>query len=372
MDGTLEVTSEPGLGSSFSLRLTLARVPGELTGCPEFESRAELVYVRAPAPALAEHIGAWLSRFGLQARVISDACSVTHSPLLVDMLASDTQNDWPGPRIFATPGGRNPPQPGAEGWDVDANSVRAIAWAVSFALQGIITPASASQPGQNQELQLRVLVAEDNPINREIIKEQLEALGCSVVVASNGEQALALWMPGLFDLVLTDVNMPVLNGYELAAALRIRDAELPIIAITANAMLEEGKRCTAAGMNSWLVKPLSLHTLRAELLKHCKGAPIKPVVETDALVASGVDQFLLSPRMRELFFKTMYEDVHMTRVALDSGNGGTLAHQLHSMGGALSSVQSYALADTCSELELKLSERGVTPQLTQDESPRVF
>ena len=370
MGGSLEVISEPGLGSSFSLQLRLKREPGELADCPEFGPQTVPVYVRAPAPELAQHICAWLSRMGVHARLLNDMQPVDRSALLVDILASDTHHDWPGPRIIARPDGRNPPEFSANGWEADANSIRGIAWAVSFAQQGIATPVSDSLPRQNQQLQLRVLVAEDNPINREIIKEQLEALGCFVVVAINGEQALEFWMPGVFDLVLTDVNMPVLNGYELAKALRTQDSELPIIGITANAMREEGKRCAAAGMNAWMVKPLSMHTLHAQLLKHCKGVLIDPGMTTDQPTAttSGIDQVQLSPRMRELFFSTMYEDVRMIQVALDSNDAMALAHQLHSMGGALGSVQSYALADTCSELELQLRERGVTPQLAQDVS----
>ena len=370
MGGSLEVISEPGLGSSFSLQLTLEREPGELADCPEFEPQAEPVYVRAPAPELAQHVCAWLSRLGVHARLLNDMHTVDSSVLLVDILTSDTYQDWPGQRIIARPGGRNPPEFNANGWEVDANSIRGIAWAVRFAQQGITTSINTSSPKQNQQLPLRVLVAEDNPINREIIKEQLEALGCSVVVAINGEQALAFWMPGAFDLVLTDVNMPVLNGYELARALRTQDPELPIVGITANAMREEGKRCAAAGMNAWMVKPLSMHTLHAQLLKYGKGARLKPVVMPDQPPAplGGADQVQLSPRMRELFFSTMYEDMHMIQVALDSNDAMALAHQLHSMGGALGSVQSYALADTCSELELQLRERGVTPQLAQDVS----
>ncbi|MFE1817359.1 response regulator, partial [Metapseudomonas otitidis] len=76
--------------------------------------------------------------------------------------------------------------------------------------------------------------------------------------------------PEVFDLVLTDVNMPVVNGYELATALREQDPELPIIGVTANAMREEGARCLEVGMNAWIVKPLSLQTLRSQLLKLCR------------------------------------------------------------------------------------------------------
>ncbi|MBM1189230.1 hybrid sensor histidine kinase/response regulator [Pseudomonas lundensis] len=369
MDGTLEVTSEPGLGSSFSLQLRLERETGKLANCPQFDAHTRPVYVRASAPELAQHIGAWLSRMGLQVRLLTnDMHSVDRTALLVDVLASDTHHDWLGTRIIATPDGRNPPELGSHGWEVDANSIRAIAWAVSFAEQGVTKPVRELSPKQSQQLQLRVLIAEDNPINREIIKEQLEALGCSVTAAINGEQALSIWTPGLFDLVLTDVNMPILNGYELSKALRAQDTALPIIGITANAMREEGKRCSAAGMNAWLVKPLSMHTLHAQLLKYCKGGLIEPVPMTDQppSAVSGIDRIQLSPRMRELFFNTMSEDVRMAYVMLDSGDAPALAHHLHRMGGALGSVHAGALADICMELELQLDEFGPTSKFVND------
>ena len=171
-------------------------------------------------------------------------------------------------------------------------------------------------------------------------------------------------------MIITDVNMPKLDGYQLTRHIRQFDPSIAIIGVTANAMREEGKRCTAAGMNAWMVKPLSMHTLHAQLLHYCKGVMINPgmMPEQPPAPATGVDQVQLSPRMRELFFSTMYEDVRMTQVALDSNNAMALAHQLHSMGGALGSVQSYALADTCTELELQLRELGVTPQLAHDVS----
>ncbi|WP_313463804.1 response regulator, partial [Pseudomonas nitroreducens] len=111
-------------------------------------------------------------------------------------------------------------------------------------------------------LGLRVLLVEDNPINQLILRDQLETLGCTVELAVDGRQALTRWQPDAFDVVLTDVNMPHLNGYELARALRQRGYRGPIIGATANAMHEENERCLAAGMNLCLLKPVDLRTLR--------------------------------------------------------------------------------------------------------------
>jgi two-component system, NarL family, capsular synthesis sensor histidine kinase RcsC len=366
MAGQLKVVSEPGLGSSFSLQLALECLPGELADCPEFEPGAPAVYVRAPAQELMQHLCAWLNRLGVETRSVNAETKQTQpSALLVDMLPSGNETPWPGPRIIATTGGRNPPEYSANGWEVDAHDIRAIAWAVSFAHQGTSAQNHLPSPEKTRNLDLHILVAEDNPINQAIIKEQLEALGCSVIVAVNGEQALAQWLPGLFDLVLTDVNMPIMNGYELARELRQRDADLPIIGVTANALREEGERCAAVGMNAWIVKPLNLNTLRTHLLKHCKIAvPTQAIVADDSLATENVaDQLQLSPKMRELFISTLQQDRQTTLAALDSGDASAVARQLHSMAGALGAVQAGAMAIAFAELECRLMGLTVTPAL---------
>jgi two-component system capsular synthesis sensor histidine kinase RcsC len=366
MTGQLKVVSEPGLGSSFSLQLALEYLPGELADCPEFEPGAPAVYVRSPTLELTQSICAWLSRLGAEARAVSaDMKQTLASTLLVDVLPSGNNSSWSGPRIIATAGGRNPAECSANGWEVDAHDVRAIAWAVYLAQQNAREPNQQALPEKIRSLNLHILVAEDNPINSAIIKEQLEALGCSAVVAANGEQALAQWLPGLFDLVLTDVNMPIMNGYELATALRQHDPDLPIIGVTANALREEGERCAAVGMNAWIVKPLNLHTLRTQLLKHCKIAvPAHAITTDDSLATEGAaDQVQLSPKMRELFISTMQQDRQTTLAALDSGDASAVARQLHSMAGALGAVQAGAMAVAFAELECRLTGLTVTPAL---------
>jgi two-component system capsular synthesis sensor histidine kinase RcsC len=131
--------------------------------------------------------------------------------------------------------------------------------------QGQSAPAQL-QPAQSRpvfNLGIHVLVAEDNVINQLILRDQLEELGCTVELAQDGEAALDLWRNSSFDLVLTDINMPRMNGYELTAQLRHLDCALPIIGATANAMREEGERCLEAGMNQCLIKPFALSELYA-------------------------------------------------------------------------------------------------------------
>lgn len=110
-----------------------------------------------------------------------------------------------------------------------------------------------------------MLVVEDNPISQLILREQLEHLGCTVVTASNGQEALALPDALSFDSVLTDLNMPLVDGYELTRILRERGYQQPILGITANAFPDEQRRGMNAGMTSLLVKPLPLNVLRQTL-----------------------------------------------------------------------------------------------------------
>ena len=116
----------------------------------------------------------------------------------------------------------------------------------------------------------RILVAEDNPTNQKLIVWQLTLLGYKSEVVANGTLAFARWKVGAFDLLITDLHMPEMNGYELAAAIRASEpqgARIPILAMTASSMGEEADHARMVGMNEYLMRPLHLAKLRAALLK---------------------------------------------------------------------------------------------------------
>ena len=100
-------------------------------------------------------------------------------------------------------------------------------------------------------------MVEDNPVNQLVAKGMLSKLGCEVVVAAHGGEALKFLEEQPFDMVLMDCNMPVMDGYEASRQIRRsgRWPDLPIVALTANALSEERERCRAAGMNDYLAKP---------------------------------------------------------------------------------------------------------------------
>jgi CheY-like chemotaxis protein/HPt (histidine-containing phosphotransfer) domain-containing protein len=133
----------------------------------------------------------------------------------------------------------------------------------------------ASQPEPavrtTASLGLRVLVADDNAINREVAVAMLETLGCSAALACDGHTAVAEAQLGNVDLILMDCQMPGMDGYAATAAIRAHEqrvnrAATPIVALTANVMARDRERCLAAGMDGFLAKPFNAAQL-AELLQ---------------------------------------------------------------------------------------------------------
>ena len=113
-----------------------------------------------------------------------------------------------------------------------------------------------------------ILVAEDNQINRALISQQLDKLGFVADLVTNGEEALSRWRQGRYGLILTDLQMPVRDGYQLTKAIRGEEQEgkhTPIIALSANALIGEAERCRALGMDDYLSKPASLNELETTL-----------------------------------------------------------------------------------------------------------
>jgi two-component system, cell cycle response regulator DivK len=113
----------------------------------------------------------------------------------------------------------------------------------------------------------RILVAEDNAVNLELLREMLEGLRCEVVEAINGEQALAKVEETEPDLILLDINMPKMNGYDVLTRLRQnrKFSAVPVLAVTAYAMKEDQQKVLEAGFNGYLPKPIDKTRLLGEL-----------------------------------------------------------------------------------------------------------
>jgi len=120
---------------------------------------------------------------------------------------------------------------------------------------------------------LRILLAEDNPVNQKVARKFMELRGHSVTVAGNGREAIELAAQQTFDLVLMDVQMPEMDGFAATAVLRARESStashLPIIAMTAHAMKGDAERCLEAGMDAYVAKPINPASLFALVDQVC-------------------------------------------------------------------------------------------------------
>ncbi|NJK89533.1 MAG: response regulator [Myxococcales bacterium] len=136
---------------------------------------------------------------------------------------------------------------------------------------------------------LKVLVVEDNPVNRAVATRMLSKLGCECSVAENGLLALDRIQDENFDVVFMDCQMPLLDGFETTRRIRAAEEEqhLPIIALTASALAEERERCLAAGMDDFLSKPVRLPDFRRIIEKHSRSSDVEPGVQLFSEDAGG-------------------------------------------------------------------------------------
>lgn len=139
-----------------------------------------------------------------------------------------------------------------------------------------LTAAESSDPAPKREGIPRLLIAEDDPIIRKILGTLLQRSNYALDFAENGQKAVEMWERGEYDLILMDIQMPRLNGFEATAAIReqerSRGGRIPIIAITAHDFDEES--CLAAGMDYYIAKPLDFQQTRqviGEILKQKAG-----------------------------------------------------------------------------------------------------
>lgn len=361
MSSSIEVWSEPGLGSRFWFELGLETVAQEEEQEEAPALQGARIAVRTPHPELTDNICAWLQRWGGQARAAGAAPVAAHDDeLLLDVLlpADSPAPGWMGPHLnLSSPDNRG----------IDGHNVLSIGLGIAQVLGG--AQRSAGFGSDLPLFDLRVLVAEDNPVNQVTLRGQLESLGCEVTVADDGEEALALWDISPHDLVLTDVNMPYLNGYELAERLRAEGVACPIVGVTANAMLDEENRCLDAGMNAWLVKPIQLRTLVRTLEKFAPKKRLRPApAQADTPVGDTPQPAALSePNVlqthRQVFVQCMNDDIAMLARGLEEHRPDLAAQALHRMRGALLLARMQELAARTQSLEDQLPNGTREPGL---------
>ena len=211
---------------------------------------------------------------------------------------------------------------------------------------------------------LRVLVAEDNPLNAELIVHLLVNRGHQVRAVTNGDEALALLDVQGFDLLLVDLHMPVLDGFRVVELLREREGitgqHLPVVALTARSRAEDRARCLEAGMDDFLVKPIDRGALWASIdrvvLGGARRARARGVIDAPTLLAvCGGDAEVLR-RLQSRFSVRFPEDVRDLERAFAARDFASLRELAHSAKGMLVNVSASG-GQLASDLEDAASER---------------
>jgi PAS domain S-box-containing protein len=300
MGGRITLESQPGAGSTFEVSIPLTAADGEQTSFAVPDLSGQSIMLVSPQNIEASLTSRRLQRWGGQTCMVSDADVAAtllperpwHAVLIDHALGlADIERLGEAARLHATqrivmftPATRQELQPSATsaltGYLVKPLRAASLAARLTTApevtapslepaIDPIETPAARSAKG------LSILVAEDNQINALLIRSLLGRLGHDTVITTNGTEALESWLSAKaagtpYDLVLMDIQMPQLNGIETTKRMRLLEAgepggRTPILALTANTLVEDRYACFEAGMDGFLIKPLDREKLAEAL-----------------------------------------------------------------------------------------------------------
>jgi PAS domain S-box-containing protein len=213
-------------------------------------------------------------------------------------------------------------------------------------------PSPSSSRAEAERAGRLILVAEDNPINQRVILMQLALLGFAADVAADGKLALERWSSGHYALLLCDLHMPTMDGYELVGAIRATETDgrrMPILALTANTLKGEADRCRAAGMDDYLIKPLQLADLKKVLERWLP--PPAALVDVDILEGMvGNDPAVINEFLQAFSASLSHLGALLTTAQRDQAPARVAgyAHQLKS---SARSVGAMALGEVCERME---------------------
>jgi len=198
----------------------------------------------------------------------------------------------------------------------------------------------------------RILVAEDNAVNREVALAQLGKLGYRATAVANGAEAVEAVEQGGYDLLLMDCEMPVMDGFE--ATRRIRASahpDIPIIAITADAMPADRDRCLREGMNDYLAKPVELGAL-ADALARCLPVAGDGVFNAETLLRRLMGDRQLAGVVLNAFLDDFPSQLIKLRARLDRSDAPGVRSQVHAIKGAVATVSADSLHAIALAMEL--------------------
>jgi CheY-like chemotaxis protein/HPt (histidine-containing phosphotransfer) domain-containing protein len=235
--------------------------------------------------------------------------------------------------------------------------------------QPTVAPLTAVAPARAAgHRSRRVLLAEDNVVNQAVVAAIMRTHGHSIVTVDNGAQAVAAVLQSAFDVVLMDVQMPEMDGFEATAAIRHSEAgsdrHIPIIALTAHAMKGDRDKCLASGMDAYLSKPVHPRELLAaidELVADGDSAPVvvesvEPTEHERALDGVGVMDRIegdveLLRELVALFNAEAVRTCAQLHTALDAGDARRVERLAHALKGSASNLGGVTVARIAQTLE---------------------
>ncbi|EEB3811795.1 two-component system sensor histidine kinase RcsC, partial [Salmonella enterica subsp. enterica serovar Schwarzengrund] len=269
MDGDISVDSEPGMGSQFTLRIPLygAQYPVKKS----VEGLAgTCCWLAVRNTSLCQFIETSLARSGVHTQRYEGQEPAADDILIVDDALEHT---WQGRaavvfcrRHIGIPLERAPGE-----WVHSVASVHELPallariYSIELDSEALSSALPTTDKTADSNDDMMILVVDDHPINRRLLADQLGSLGYQCKTANDGVDALNVLSKNAIDIVLSDVNMPNMDGYRLTQRIRQLGLTLPVVGVTANALAEEKQRCLESGMDSCLSKPVTLDVLKQTL-----------------------------------------------------------------------------------------------------------
>jgi signal transduction histidine kinase/DNA-binding response OmpR family regulator len=396
MGGELSVESELGRGSTFVFALPFALPDEQVEEPPPSGVRPLRVLVIEPSDTAAEiverYVRAWgmvptrvaerslaRERLATQAAERFDAAIVAVGSFDDDdatRLAGELRANGGEAGIvviallglgerLAAPGGALPGFDAVVGTPVKRARLHE-ALAVIGATRGAAATPEADAPAGGLS-GLRVLIAEDNLVNQQVLVRQAQRLGIIVDAVENGEQVLDALEQRRYDAVLMDCQMPVMDGYAATRAIREHEheqgARMPIVAVTANAMREDFERCREAGMDDFVAKPVTLAALANAIERAVAASRRGLPAETASAPAGAVDMAALAAlrddvggagalaRIVRLFLEQLDPQAEQIEEAARGGDHAALARTAHRMRSSAATLGATAMAESLSDLE---------------------
>lgn len=205
---------------------------------------------------------------------------------------------------------------------------------------------SGRMPGDKPTI--RVLVVDDHPIGRLLLQGQLKALGYDVELAEEGNAALQRFAEAHYDVVMTDLNMPGMDGCSLARNLRSRGVTVPILAFTATANDAERKGCAAAGIDALFTKPLVIDAVDATV-RRLIGLTVAP--DLPAAKSNDLTHGPLPAKVRDLLQQSFHQSIQAIDETLSNGDMQVVRDHLHSLRGSFAMIRELETVDRLGRME---------------------